>query len=61
MASTPSLFTRILKAIAHRVWTVLFFLTVFSLANLTNHWWDVIADAGIAVQDILQSGVGLFR
>ena len=61
MASTPSLFTRILKAIAHRVWTVLFFLTVFSLASLTNHWWDVIADAGVAVQGLVQSGIGLFR
>jgi hypothetical protein len=61
MASTPSLFVRILKAIIHRVWTVLFFLTVFSLATLANHWWDVIANAGVTVQGLFQSGVDLFR
>ena len=61
MASTPSLFMRILKAIIHRVWTVLFFLTVFSLATLANHWWDAIANAALAVQGLVLSGIDLFR
>ncbi|WP_156902600.1 hypothetical protein [Desulfomicrobium escambiense] len=46
MASKPSLFIRVLQAIIHRVWTVLFFLTAFSLATLVNHWWDAIANVG---------------
>ena len=61
MASTPSLFMRILKAIIHRVWTVLFFLSVFSLATLINHWWDAIVNAGLAVQGLVLSGIDLFR
>ena len=61
MASTPSLFIRILKAIIHRVWTVLFFMTVFSLATLVNHWWDAIVNAGLAVQGLVLSGIDLFR
>ena len=61
MASTPSLFIRILKAIIHRVWTVLFFLTVFSLATLVNHWWGAIVNAGLAVQGLILSGIDLFR
>lgn len=31
MASKPSLLMRILQAIIHRVWTVLFFLTLLSV------------------------------
>jgi hypothetical protein len=42
MASRSSLFTRILQAVIHRVWTVLFFLTAFCLATLANHWWNRI-------------------
>ena len=61
MASTPSLFIRILQAIIHRVWTVLFFLTVFCVATLVNHWWDAIAKAGLAVQGLVLSGIDLLR
>ncbi len=61
MASTPSLFVRILQAVIHRVWTVLFFLTVFSLATLVHHWWDAIANAGLAVQGLVLSGIELLR
>jgi len=61
MASTPRLFTRILQAIIHRVWAVLFFLTVFSVATLINHWWDAIVSAGLAAQGLILSAIGLFR
>lgn len=61
MASTPSLFVRILQAVIHRVWTALFFLTVFSLVTLAHHWWAAIANAGLAVQGLILSGIDLLR
>jgi hypothetical protein len=61
MASTPSLFIRILQAVIHRVWTVLFFLSVFSVATLVNHWWDAIVSAGLALQGLATSALDLFR
>ena len=61
MASTPSLFIRILQAVIHRVWTVLFSLTVFSLATLANHWWDAIVGAGLRVQGLVMTAIELIR
>ena len=61
MTYTPSLFVRILQAIIHRVWTVLFFLSVFSAATLVNHWWDAIANAGLTLQGLAMSALDLFR
>lgn len=61
MASKPSLFMRILKAIIHRVWTVLFFLTVLSVLALANHWWENIAHAYFAVEGWILAGIDLIR
>lgn len=58
MASRPTLFTRLLQACIHRVWTVLVFLTVFSLATLANHWWDRILGLYRAVLTWVQTVVG---
>jgi hypothetical protein len=61
MASTPRLSIRILQAIIHRVWTVLFFLSVISLLSLTNHWWDDILSGYNALQNWILAGIDLFR
>jgi hypothetical protein len=61
MTYTPSLFVRILQAIIHRVWTVLFFLSVFSGATLVNHWWDDLVSAGLTLQGLVISALDLFR
>lgn len=61
MAYTPSLFIRILQTVIHRVWTVLFFLSVFSVATLINHWWDAIVSAGQSLQGLAMSALELFR
>ena len=61
MASTPRLSIRILLAIIHRVWTVLFFLSVISLLSLTNHWWDDILSGYNARQNWILAGIDLFR
>ena len=61
MAYTPSLFIRILQALIHRVWTVLFFLTVFSVAILINHWWDGIVSAGLTLQGLAMSALDMLR
>lgn len=61
MASTPRLSIRILQAIIHRVWTVLFFLSVISLLSLTNHWWDNILSGYNALQNWIVAGIDLFR
>jgi hypothetical protein len=61
MASTPSLYIRILQAVIHRVWTVLFFLSVFSVATLVNHWWDAIVNVGLALQGLALTALDLFR
>jgi hypothetical protein len=61
MASKPRLFLRVLQAIIHRVWTVLFFLTVFSLATLVNHWWDVILRGYHAVEGWVLAAMELIR
>jgi len=58
MASRPTLFIRLLQACIHRVWTALVFLTVFSLATLTNHWWDRIQALCHAVLAWVQSLIG---
>lgn len=42
MASTQRLFVRILQAVIYRIWVVLFFLSVFSLVTILNHWWGDI-------------------
>jgi hypothetical protein len=61
MASTPRLSIRILQAIIHRVWTVLFFLSVISVLSLTNHWWDNILSGYNALQNLILAGIDLFR
>lgn len=61
MASTPRLSIRILQAIIHRVWTVLFFLSVISLLSLTNHWWDDILSGYNTLQNWILAGIDLFR
>ena len=61
MASTPRLSIRILQAIIHRVWTVLFFLSVISLLSLTNHWWDDILSGYNALQNWILAAIDLFR
>jgi hypothetical protein len=61
MASNQSLFMRILRAIIHRVWTVLFFLTLLSVLALTNHWWDILASGCSALADWVMSAMGLIR
>ncbi len=61
MASKPRLFIRVLQAIIHRVWTVLFFLTVFSLATLVNHWWDAILRGYHAVEGWVLAVMELIR
>jgi hypothetical protein len=61
MASKPRLFIRVLQAIIHRVWTVLFFLTVFSLATLANHWWDAILSGYHAVEGWILTAMELIR
>lgn len=58
MDSRVSLFTRVLQAVIHRVWTVLFFLTAFCLATLTNHWWDRILDLFTAVEAWIVAVIG---
>jgi hypothetical protein len=61
MASKPSLFMRILQAIIHRVWTVLFFLTVLSVLALTDHWWETIASGYHALANWALAGMDLLR
>jgi hypothetical protein len=61
MASNSSLFMRILRAIIHRVWTVLFFLSVLSVLALANHWWDVIAGGYHVLQSWILAGIDLIR
>ena len=57
MASTPSLFMRILQAIIHRVWTVLFFLTLLSVLSVANHWWDILANGYHSLANWIMSGI----
>ena len=59
MASKPSLLMRILQAIIHRVWTVLFFLTLLSVLALANHWWDIIASGYHALENWIMTGIEL--
>ncbi len=59
MASTPRLSVRILQAIIHRVWTVLFFLSVISLLALVNHWWDAIMSFYNTIESWVLAGIGL--
>jgi len=61
MASTPRLSIRILQAIIHRVWTVLFFLSVISLLALKNHWWDAIMSSYSLIESWILAGIGLLR
>jgi len=61
MASTPRLSIRILQAIIHRVWTVLFFLSVISLLALINHWWDAIMSSYSLIESWILAGIGLLR
>jgi len=61
MASNPSLFMRILKAIIHRLWTVLFFLTVLSVLALSNHWWETIATGYHVLEGWVFAGMDLIR
>ena len=61
MASTPRLSIRILQAIIHRVWTVLFFLSVIALLSLANHWWDDIMGGYNAFQNWILAAIDLFR
>jgi hypothetical protein len=58
MDSRASLFTRVLQAVIHRVWTVLFFLTAFCLATLANHWWDRILDLYSSVKVWITAVIG---
>lgn len=61
MASRPSLFLRVLQAIIHKVWTVLFFLTAFSLACAANHWWDHILNGYTVFSGWVMTGIDLIR
>lgn len=61
MASKPRLFIRVLQAIIHRVWTVLFFLTAFSLATLANHWWGAILSVYLTVEGWAMAAIELIR
>jgi hypothetical protein len=61
MASNQSLFMRILRAIIHRVWTVLFFLTLLSVLVLANHWWDILANGYSALTGWIMSAIGAIR
>jgi len=61
MASKPSLFMRILQAIIHRVWTVLFFLSVLAVLALGNHWWENIAVGYHVLEGWILAGMDLIR
>ncbi len=61
MASNSSLFMRILQAIIHRVWTVLFFLSILSVLALANHWWNHIADGYHILEGWARAGMELIR
>lgn len=61
MASKPSLFMRILQAIIHRVWTVLFFLTALSVLTLADHWWEHIAPGYRMLEGWILTGIDLIR
>ncbi len=61
MASTPRLSIRILQAIIHRVWAVLFFLSVISLLALINHWWDAIMSSYSMIESWVLTGIDLLR
>lgn len=61
MASNSSLIMRILQAIIHRLWTVLFFLTVLSVLALGNHWWESIAAGYHVLEGWILTGVDLIR
>jgi hypothetical protein len=52
---------RILQAIIHRLWTVLFFLTVLSVLALGNHWWESIAAGYHVLEGWILTGVDLIR
>jgi hypothetical protein len=51
----------ILKAIIHRLWTVLFFLTVLSVLALSNHWWETIATGYHVLEGWVFAGIDLIR
>jgi len=61
MASNSSFFMRILRAIIHRVWTILFFLSVLSLLSVANHWWGIIASGYHALQSWILAAIELIR
>ena len=61
MTSNSSFFMRILRAVIHRVWGVLFFLTVLSLLSVANHWWDIIASGYHALENWILTGIELIR
>ncbi len=44
MASKPTLFVRILLAVIHKIWAVLFFLVSLSVVSLVNHYWPFLVD-----------------
>jgi hypothetical protein len=52
---------RILRAIIHRVWAILFFLSVLSLLSVANHWWDIIASGYHALENWILAGIELLR
>ncbi len=61
MASNSSLFMRILQSIIHRVWTILFFLSILSVLALANHWWDIFASGYHSLENWVLSVTGLLR
>lgn len=61
MASTPPLFLRILQAVIHKLWSVLFFLCALSVTCLTNHWWDRIVTGYLCLEQWILHGIELLR
>lgn len=61
MASRPHLLIRILQAVIHRLWTVLFFLMTLSLLGLAQHFWPYLLRAGLTVQTWIAAGLHFFR
>jgi hypothetical protein len=52
---------RILQAVIHRVWTVLFFLTILSVLTVANHWWDILSNSYHSLANWVLSGIDVIR
>jgi hypothetical protein len=44
MSNKPSFFLRLIQAIAHEIWAVLFILSALALIFMAHHYWQDLLD-----------------